>query len=66
MSDSLKYFKATPEDVIWKNMAMNPYERRLRQVISVIVGVILLIGWTIPGKPHLNPVQPTSRTKTYI
>ena len=60
MSDSLKYFKATPKVIIWKNLAMNPYKRCLWQVISVIVGVILLIGWTIPGKPHLNPVQPTS------
>ena len=52
MSNSLKFVEATPEDVIWKNMAMNPYERRLRQALSMIVGIILLIGWTIPGKPH--------------
>ena len=52
MSNSLKHVEVTPEDVIWNNLAMNPYERRLRLALSTIVGIILMIGWTIPGKPR--------------
>ena len=50
MPYSLKYVEATPEDVIWKNLALNPYQRRLRVVLSWIVGIVLIMGWTIPGK----------------
>jgi hypothetical protein len=66
MSNSLKYVEATPEDVIWKNLAINPYRRRVRLVLSRTVGIVLMIGWTIPGKSRLNLAQQISRTKADI
>ena len=63
MPFSLKYVEASPEDVIWKNLALKPYQRRLRVVLSWTVGIILILGWTIPGRPRLNSAQPMSRTK---
>jgi hypothetical protein len=54
MPYSLKYVEATPEDVIWKNLVLDPYRRRLRLVLSGTVGIVLIIGWSIPGKPCLN------------
>ena len=66
MPNSLKYVEATPEDVIWKNLALNPYRRRLRVILSRFVGIVLVIGWMIPGKHHLNLAQQTSRAKGYI
>ena len=63
MPYSLKYVEATPEDVIWKNLALNPYQRRLRVVLSWTVGIVLIMGWTIPGRPRLNSAQSTSRAK---
>ena len=63
MSNALKYVEATPEDVIWNNLVLNPYLRRLRLVLSRTVGILLTIIWTVPGKPRPNPAQPTSRAK---
>ena len=63
MPYSLKFVEATPEDVIWKNLALNPYRRRLRVILSWIVGIVLIMGWTIPGRPRLNSAQSTSRAK---
>ena len=60
MPYSLKYVEVTPEDVIWKNLALNPYQRRLRVVLSWTVGIILIMGWTIPGRLRLNSAQPMS------
>ena len=54
MPYSLKYVEATPEDVIWKNLALNPYQRRLRVALSWTVSIVLIMGWTIPGRPRLN------------
>ena len=53
MPNSLKYVETTPEDVIWKNLALNPYRRRLRLVLSWTVAIALMIVWTSPGKPRL-------------
>jgi hypothetical protein len=66
MSNSLKCIEATPEDVIWENVVLNPYRRRVRLVLSRAVGIVLIIVWTIPGKPRLNLTQPTSRAETYV
>ena len=63
MPNALKYVEATPEDVIWNNLVMNPYLRRVRLVLSRIAGILLMIVWTVPGKPRPNPAQPTSRAK---
>jgi hypothetical protein len=59
MPNSLKYVEATPEDVIWKNLAMNPYRRRVRLALSRTAGIVLMICWAYPGKPHLNLARPT-------
>jgi hypothetical protein len=59
MSNSQKYVEATPGDVIWKNLVMNPYERRLRLALSRSVGIGLIIIWTIPGERDLTLARPT-------
>ena len=64
MPYSLKYVEATPEDVIWKNLALNPYQRRLRVALSWTVGIVLMTGWTIPGRLRLNSAQSTFRAKS--
>ena len=66
MPYSLKYVEATPEDVIWENLALNPYRRRLRVVLSWTLGLVFIMVWMFPGKPRLNLAQPTSRAKSYI
>jgi len=48
MSGSLKYIEVAPEDVIWNNLVMNPYERRVRLVLSWAATVGLIILWAIP------------------
>jgi len=52
MSASQKYIEVAPDDVIWDNLAMNNYDRRIRSALSwgATVGIILL--WTIPGQSH--------------
>jgi hypothetical protein len=48
MSDSLKYVEVAPEDVIWDNLVMNPYERRVRSAISWGATIGLIILWAFP------------------
>ena len=38
-----------PADVIWGNLGLNPYERKLRQVASIAATIGLIIGWAFPG-----------------
>ena len=54
MSESLKYIEVAPEDVIWDNLAMNPYERRIRLALSWAATIGVIIVWAIPGPSHLN------------
>ena len=54
MSDALKYVEVAPDDVIWDNLAMNPYEQRIRLVLSWSATIGLIILWAIPGKRHLK------------
>jgi calcium permeable stress-gated cation channel len=53
MSGSLKYIEVAPGDVIWDNLVMNPYERRIRLVLSWAATIGLIIVWAIPGSSHL-------------
>lgn len=53
MSASLKYVEVAPEDVIWDNLVMNPYERRVRSALSWLASIGLIILWAIPGQSHL-------------
>ena len=47
MSD--KYTEVAPADVIWANLNLNPYEQRLRRVISYAATAALIILWSFPG-----------------
>lgn len=38
-----------PDDVIWSNLNMNPYEARIRTAISWAITIGLIIVWAIPG-----------------
>lgn len=53
MSGSLKYIEVAPGDVIWDNLVMNPYERRIRSVLSWAATIGLIIVWAIPGSSHI-------------
>jgi len=50
MSTSQKYIEVAPEDVIWENLAMNPYDRRLRSALSWAATFGLILVWAIPGQ----------------
>jgi calcium permeable stress-gated cation channel len=52
MSASLKYIEVAPEDVIWENLVLNPYERRVRSSFSLAATIGLIILWVIPGQSH--------------
>lgn len=43
-----KFTDVAPEDVIWSNLNMNPYESKLRKVISYAATSALIIFWAIP------------------
>ncbi|KAG8794462.1 hypothetical protein FRC12_024241 [Ceratobasidium sp. 428] len=43
-----KYTEVAPADVIWGNLGINPYEARIRRVISYAATAALIIFWTIP------------------
>jgi hypothetical protein len=45
-----KYTEVAPADVVWDNLGMNPYEARIRQVISYAATGALIIFWAIPGE----------------
>ncbi|KAI1788641.1 hypothetical protein LXA43DRAFT_1024412 [Ganoderma leucocontextum] len=43
-----KSVNVAPGDVIWSNLNMNPYEARIRTVISWAITIGLIIVWAIP------------------
>jgi len=49
MSGSLKFIEVAPEDVIWDNLVINPYERRVRLALSWAATLGLVILWAFPG-----------------
>ncbi|KAF9239859.1 hypothetical protein BU15DRAFT_87863 [Melanogaster broomeanus] len=46
MSD--RFLEVAPDDVLWSNLGMNPYEKRVRMVISYAATAALIIFWAIP------------------
>jgi hypothetical protein len=46
MSD--KYTEVAPADVSWSNLGINPYEQRLRTLISVAATAGLIVCWAFP------------------
>ncbi|KAG5350310.1 hypothetical protein C0989_011642 [Termitomyces sp. Mn162] len=50
-----KYIEVAPEDVIWSNLSLNPYERKIRIALSWAATAALIIFWAIPGKEIFAP-----------
>lgn len=46
---SQKYIEVSPSDVIWSNLNLNPYETKVRFIISWGITVALIVFWAIPG-----------------
>ena len=44
-----KYTEISPEDVIWCNLGLNPYEMKVRQTVSWGLTLGLVILWAFPG-----------------
>ncbi|XP_006463455.1 hypothetical protein AGABI2DRAFT_225252 [Agaricus bisporus var. bisporus H97] len=52
-----KYNEVSPQDVIWANLNMNPYEQKIRMAISYAITAALIIFWVIPvGRRALSNV----------
>lgn len=49
---SEKYTEVAPEDVIWGNLGLNPYEMKIRLAISYAITAALIIFWAIPVSPR--------------
>jgi hypothetical protein len=43
-----KFTDIAPEDIIWSNLNMNPYESKIRTAISYAATAALVIFWAIP------------------
>ncbi|KAF8524322.1 DUF221-domain-containing protein [Hysterangium stoloniferum] len=43
-----KYIELSPDDVVWGNLGLNPYEASIRALISVGITAALILGWAIP------------------
>jgi calcium permeable stress-gated cation channel len=50
MTASQKYIEVAPEDVIWGNLTMSSYDRRIRSALSWAATIGLIILWSIPGQ----------------
>lgn len=44
-----KYTEVAPADVLWNNLGLNPYEKKIRLIISYAATAALIIFWAIPG-----------------
>jgi hypothetical protein len=54
MSASQKHIEVAPDDVIWENLAMNNYDRRIRFALSWAATIGLIIFFSLPGSSHLD------------
>ncbi|KAF9568644.1 DUF221-domain-containing protein [Agrocybe pediades] len=45
---SSRYIEVAPQDVIWSNLGLNPYEQKVRLAISYAATAGLIIFWAIP------------------
>jgi hypothetical protein len=45
---SNRYIEVAPEDVIWANLGMNPYEQKIRIAISYSITAAMIIFWCFP------------------
>jgi len=53
MSTSLKYIEVAPDDVIWDNLVLNPYERRMRSALSWAATIGLVLLWALPRQSYI-------------
>ena len=56
MSGSQKFIEVAPEDVIWDNLTMSNYDRRIRSGLAWAAVIGLIITWIFPGSFYLFPV----------
>lgn len=40
--------EVVPDDVIWTNLSINPYQRKARSLVSIGLTTVLIIFWAIP------------------
>jgi calcium permeable stress-gated cation channel len=57
MSDSLKYVEVGPGDVIWDNLTLNAYERRVRLALSWAATIGLIIFFALPGQSVVSEFE---------
>ncbi|KAF9653528.1 DUF221-domain-containing protein [Thelephora ganbajun] len=43
-----KYIDVAPQDIVWDNLSMNPYEAQVRTLISYGITAALIILWAFP------------------
>ncbi|KAJ8482889.1 hypothetical protein ONZ45_g14798 [Pleurotus djamor] len=43
-----KYLEVAPDDVIWSNLSLNPYEQKIRMLASYAATAGLILLWAIP------------------
>ncbi|KAA1112631.1 hypothetical protein PGT21_004209 [Puccinia graminis f. sp. tritici] len=43
-----RYVDAAPQDIIWDNLNINPYDERIRNMISWVITLGLVILWSFP------------------
>lgn len=43
-----RFLEANPKDVIWSNLNMNPYEKKIRTILFWVVTWLTVIFWCIP------------------
>lgn len=43
-----RYVDAAPQDIIWDNLNINPYDERIRNMVSWVITVGLVILWSFP------------------
>ena len=46
-----RYTEVAPEDIIWDNLGLHPYEAKGRTVVSYAATAGLVVLWAFPGEP---------------
>ncbi|PLW13499.1 hypothetical protein PCANC_15599 [Puccinia coronata f. sp. avenae] len=43
-----RYVDAAPQDIIWDNLNINPYDERIRNMVSWVIVIGLIVVWSFP------------------
>ncbi|PWN52665.1 DUF221-domain-containing protein [Violaceomyces palustris] len=43
-----RFIEAHPNDIVWSNMNMNPYEKKIRNAIGWAITIAIIAFWSIP------------------